>query len=129
MVGEEKKKVRDSLIYDCFGNVAGLKHCCVLVEDVCLYGECPFYKTRAQFEKDRKKYEGSRKAVRVPVTGKTRGRGTCRSVRCPESGRVYPSIRAAAMELGISESIISMVLRGKQKATRGMRFEYVQERR
>lgn len=122
---EKKAKVRDSLIEDCFGNVAGRKHCHVLIEDVCLYGACPFYKTRAQFEEDRKMHDGSNKVIRVPAAGITRGQGTCRSVRCLETGRIYPSIRAAARELGISEYVISLVLRGKQKTTHGMRFEYV----
>ena len=55
---DKKGQIRDKLIPDCFGNVAGKKHCCVLSEDVCLYRlSCPFYKTREQFEADKKKYE------------------------------------------------------------------------
>lgn len=113
---EKNEKVRDKLIEDCFGNVAGRKHCHVLIEDVCLYGKCPFYKTRAQFEKDRNVHNSSKTA---------RGQGTSRSVRCLETGRIYPSIRSAARELGISEYGISLVLRGKKKTTHGMRFEYI----
>lgn len=111
-----EEKIREALIEDCFGNVAGRKHCHVLTEDVCLYGKCPFYKTRAQFEADRKKCDGG---------SSVRGQGMSRSVRCVETGRIYPSIRAAAREIGISEYGISLVLRGKQKTTYGMRFEYV----
>ncbi len=113
---EKKEKVRDRLIEDCFGNVAGRMHCHILTEDVCLYGKCSFYKTRAQYESDRKKYENASNISCVH---------NGRQVRCVERGKVYPSVRAASRELGISESAISMVLRGKQKTTYGMRFQYV----
>ena len=43
-------KNRDKLISDCFGNVAGHKHCTVLLEDICLSRKCPFYKTRKEYE-------------------------------------------------------------------------------
>ena len=113
---EKREKIRDKLIEDCFGNVAGRLHCHVLTEDMCLYGECPFYKTRAQFEAGRKAHDSSSSA---------RGLGNRRSIRCVENGRIYPSIRAAARELEISEYVISLVLRGKQRTTHGMRFEYL----
>lgn len=55
-MSRDNEKVRDTLIEDCFGNVKGKKNCQVLVENVCLYGKCSFYKTKKQFEADRKKY-------------------------------------------------------------------------
>ena len=55
-MSNSKKKVRDTLIADCFGNAKGKKRCQILTEDVCLYGDCPFYKTKKQFNADRKKY-------------------------------------------------------------------------
>lgn len=117
-VAEKKEKVRDSLIEDCFGVVAGKKHCHILTEDVCIYGDCPFYKTREQFDADRKKYDRvcSSRCVRESIS---------RKIRCIDTGKIYVSISAAARELGISEGALSLTLKGKQKSTYGMRFEYV----
>lgn len=113
------EKIRDKLVPDCFGNVAGRVRCQVLNEDVCLYRDkCPFYKTREQFEADRKKYEN------VPVSNGP-GTGYVRPVRCIELRKVYPSVRAASMDIGISPCSITAVLNGTQDSTRGMRFEYV----
>lgn len=118
MVDEKKEKVRDKLIEDCFGNVAGRLHCHILTEDMCLYGKCPFYKTRAQFDADRVKYGGS--------AGVGAGKHYLRRrVRCVDTGKIYPSVTAAIADTGISESAIYNVLNGKQKATHGMRFEYL----
>ena len=48
--------IRDYLIPDCFGNVAGKKDCQVLTENVCMFGICPFYKSREQFRRDKERY-------------------------------------------------------------------------
>lgn len=55
-MSRDKEKVRVELAHDCFGNVKGKKDCQILTENVCLYGKCSFYKTKEQFEADRKKY-------------------------------------------------------------------------
>lgn len=114
---EQKIKVRDRLIPDCFGNTPSGKHCCILVEDVCLYGDCTFYKTREQFEADRIKYsKGSGVSPRV-FSGK--------KIMCVETKKVYLSIRSAAEDLGVSGNSVSLVLRGKQKNVCGLTFKYV----
>lgn len=116
-MADKKEKVRDKLIADCFGNVAGGKHCHILTEDMCLYGKCPFYKTREQFEEDRRKYSGRSGMSARAVFGK--------KVMCVENKKVYLTIRSAAEDLGISASAVSMVLRGKQKSTHGLTFRYL----
>lgn len=55
-MSRDNEKVRVELAHDCFANVKGKKRCQILTEDMCLYGKCPFYKTKEQFEADRKKY-------------------------------------------------------------------------
>lgn len=114
---DKKEKARDKLIADCFGNVAGGKHCHILTEDMCLYGKCPFYKTRAQFDADRERYSKMSSANMRAVFGK--------KVMCVENKKVYLTIRSAAEDLGISASAVSMVLRGKQKSTHGLTFRYL----
>jgi len=115
-----KKQVRDKLIEDCFGNVAGKEHCCVLSEDVCLYRECSFYKTPWQYDADRRKYEGSTFACGVPVSHRAR------AVRCVELGRVYPSVIEAAKDVGVTTPSIHAVLSGRRESVRGLRFEYAE---
>lgn len=116
----DKEKIRDALVEGCFGNVPGHVHCCVLVEDVCLYGACPFYKTRAQFEADRKKSEN-----RMSVLSALPERKSGRMIRCIETGRVYYSIRQAADSFKVAESAIRQVLSGRRPHCCGNRFEYV----
>ena len=41
---------------DCFGYDRICKKCRVLTETLCAHKECTFYKTKEQFDKDRKKY-------------------------------------------------------------------------
>ncbi len=48
-------------------------------------------------------------------------------VRHIESGKIYPSIRQASKELGISIAGISKVLRGFIKTAKGQHFEQVEE--
>lgn len=116
----EQEKIRDKLIPDCFGNVAGRVHCQVLNEDVCLYREkCPFYKTREQFEADRRK--SSIRSMSAALTGRKSGR----KIRCIETGRIYYSIRQAADEFRVCESAIRQVLSGSRPHCGGKRFEYV----
>lgn len=120
-MGEEKEQIRDRLIENCFGNVAGRNHCCVLVEDVCLYQDkCPFYKTRAQYEADKKKAE-SRASVSCALSERKSGK----KIRHIETGRIYYSIRQAADEFGVHESGIRRVLSGSRPHCGGNRFEYV----
>ena len=128
-MGEKKEKVRSELISDCFGVVAGKKHCHILIEDVCLYGECPFYKTREQYNADRKKYEAlstGRVLGRCQSEAVTKRRSG-RKIRCIETGKVYASIRLAAEDLGMLENTIKLVLSGRQSQTCGLSFKYVEE--
>ena len=46
-------------------------------------------------------------------------------VYCLTNGKVYPSASQAARELGLDDSSVSKVCRGKRKQTRGMIFRYV----
>lgn len=48
-----------------------------------------------------------------------------KKVRCVETGRVYPSITAAAKEYGVTIYALSNVLRGKSKTCRKLHWEYV----
>lgn len=56
MKNKKEERIRDYLIPDCFGNVAGKKECQVLTEDVCLFKKCPFYKSKEQFKRDKERY-------------------------------------------------------------------------
>ena len=47
---------------DCFARAG--KGCSILMKVVCKNGECPFYKTKKQYEEDKKKYP-SRKEVEM----------------------------------------------------------------
>lgn len=115
------EKVRDKLIPDCFGNVAGRVHCQVLTEDVCLYREkCPFYKTREQFEADRRKGD-----IRMSMSTVLPERKSGRKIRCVDTGRIYYSIRQAADEFRVSESAIRQMLSGRRPHCCGKVFEYV----
>ena len=116
---KKKERVRDSLIKDCFGNVGGRLHCQVLTEDMCLYGKCPFYKTKEQFEFERRKYSGSLESAQKVLT-----HGLCKKVRCITNGKIYMSVSEAAWDNGISVHALSRVLNGKQKTVSGFRFEY-----
>ena len=116
-----EERIRDTLMPDCFGNVAGKKNCCVLVEDVCLYQEkCPFYKTRKQFEADKKKYE-----ERATSLSSLSGRKSGKMIRCVDTGRLSCSVQQASVGLGITESAIRQVLNGKRELACGFRFEYI----
>lgn len=42
---------------DCFAYQQKCKGCSVLTEPICKKRECSFYKTREQYDSDRKKYE------------------------------------------------------------------------
>lgn len=119
-MSENKEKVRDKLIGDCFGNVSGRLHCHILTEDVCLFGKCPFYKTREQFEFERRKYSGSSGCVERVLT-----HGHCKRVRCITSGKIYMSVSEASWDTGVPIHTVSRVLNGKQKTASGFRFEYV----
>lgn len=46
-------------------------------------------------------------------------------VICINNGKVYPSVSEAARNLKVRDSTISKVCKGKQKKTKGLRFEYV----
>ena len=113
----EKSEIRK----DCFGYTPGKKDCQVLTETVCLKGECPFFKTKAQFLDDQKKYSS--------LAGKraTGSVGFCRKkpVRCIETGVVYPSLRAAAADTHVHVSYVSAVCNGRKKHAGGYRFEFV----
>ena len=50
-----------------------------------------------------------------------------KAVRCIENDKVYPSISAAAWDLGISIAGVSYVCCGKRKTCAGYHFEYVSE--
>lgn len=46
-------------------------------------------------------------------------------VYCLTNGKVYPSASQAARELGLDDSSVSKVCRGKREHTKGMVFRYV----
>jgi|ERR1700677_1399618 len=46
-------------------------------------------------------------------------------ILCLNNGKIYPSQRAAALELGLRPHSITGVVKGKYKHTKGYRFEYV----
>ena len=54
-------------------------------------------------------------------------KGSSRAVFCNTNGKIYPNIRAASKELGISDSSISKVCKGIYKQVKGFRFEYYYE--
>ena len=47
-----------------------------------------------------------------------------RPIRCIETGVVYPSMTKAAAEYGVCTAAISHALKGKQKTSAGMHWEY-----
>jgi len=49
-------------------------------------------------------------------------------VICIETGKVYPSARHAAKELGLQYSKISVVCNGKRNSTGGLHFEFHKKR-
>lgn len=58
--------------------------------------------------------------------GHSRGK-VGRPVRCVQTGIVYPSGRAAAKALGLTQGAVSNVVVGRYKSVRGLQFERVTE--
>ena len=50
-----------------------------------------------------------------------------KKVRCIETGEVYNSCREADRKLGLSETSVAKVLKGKQESAKGLHFEVVEE--
>jgi len=48
-----------------------------------------------------------------------------KKIICLNDGKVYDSLRKAAKELGLSESKVSNVCRGKRPHTKGYKFKYI----
>lgn len=48
----------------------------------------------------------------------------CKSIICVESGKVYPSAKAASIELGINHSHICGCCRGERKTCGGLHWRY-----
>jgi hypothetical protein len=48
-----------------------------------------------------------------------------KTIICMETGTIYSSIKEAAFELGLHESLICGVLKGKNKHTKGLTFKYI----
>ena len=65
------------------------------------------------------KAEGVKEKVRSTVALRSG-----KPVRCLDTGIVYPSIDAAARGTGLKDEQIKRVLKGKQRTTQGLRFEY-----
>ncbi len=61
-----------------------------------------------------------------PEHNKAISEKTAKAVICLETGKVYPSARAAAKELGVSYCKISLCCTGKRKTTRGLHFKFVE---
>lgn len=62
------------------------------------------------------------------VLGKTPAVGNPfnrKSVRCVETGDIYASAKDAAKSMGVSRSVISDALRGRQHTSAGYHWEYV----
>lgn len=72
-------------------------------------------KTRSQ-ETVQRMRKGARKGAHHP---------SAKSVRCIETGQVFSTIAQARDALGVTDSSISKVCRGKLKTTGGYRWEYV----
>ncbi len=50
-----------------------------------------------------------------------------KAIRHLETGMIYPSVKDAAKELGLSPSCVGAVARGEQDSTKGQHFEYVED--
>lgn len=71
---------------------------------------------------DPRRRRGSKTQRRRASTQPRRAGSNVRSVYVPETGETYPSIAAAARELGVDSGNISKVLSGKRKTAGGFHF-------
>lgn len=71
---------------------------------------------------DPRRRRGSKTQRRRDSTQPRRAGSNVRSVYVPETGETYPSIAAAARELGVDSGNISKVLSGKRKTAGGFHF-------
>ena len=113
-----KKLDKNKIKKDCFGCGPGGKSCKILTEMLCEKGKCPFYKTKAQYDSDKKRY--------APLeTEDVRSVRNARRVRCVETGVVYPTIVAAAEDLFLTPAAVSFALSKQRRKAGGLSFEYV----
>lgn len=53
--------------------------------------------------------------------------GRCKPVLCTSTGRVYPSAKAAAADLGLNRVGVTQVCNGNQKTTKKLKFKFMEE--
>lgn len=53
--------------------------------------------------------------------------GRCKRVLCLNTGRIYPSAKAAAADLGLNRSGVSQVCNGSQKETKKYKFKFMED--
>ena len=89
------------------------------------FGETIANRSDRTIKRDMKTVErtGDRRSVTAVENGKKRQI----KIRMTNTGLTFPSIKAAAKHLNLSESSISKVVRGKMRETRGYMFEKVEE--
>lgn len=111
--------IRDDLISDCFGNIAGKENCQVLTDDVCLFEKCPFYKSKEDFKRDKERYGSVGLASSESIGRRSK------SVELINTKKVYPSAESAADLLGVSLSSVRLVCNGVKDDVCGLKFRYV----
>ncbi len=122
MKNKKEERIRDCLIPDCFGNVAGKKECQVLTEDVCLFKKCPFYKSKEQFRRDKERYGNTGASVAKSIGRKQK------AVVLLNTKKIFPSAESAAETLGVSLSSVRNVCNGLYDDVCGLKFRYVEVR-
>ncbi len=115
-----EKYIREDLIPDCFGNVAGKENCQVLTDDVCLFKKCPFYKSKEQFRRDKERY-GSVGLTSAESIGRR-----SKPVMLINTKKIYPSAEVVVEMLGVSLSSIRLVCNGVRSDVCGLKFCYVE---
>ena len=120
MSNKKEERIRDHLIPDCFGNVAGKENCQVLTEDVCLFRKCPFYKSKEQFKRDKERYGSVGLASSEGIGRRSK------PVELLNTKKVYPSAESAADLLGVSLSSVRLVCNGVRSDVCGLKFRYVE---
>lgn len=105
---------------DCFGYVAGKKDCQVLTENICVKREeCPFFKTREDFQRGLKGLPPIGEKVHATRRGK--------AVRCLETGEEFISARAAAEAFSLLPAAVASLCRGEKTYSCAFHFVYVEE--
>ena len=92
---------------DCFAWNANKKCCQALNKTLCEKGECSFYKTKEQYERDFPQ--------KVPLADRPVIRG---------DGKEYPTVHVAAAATSISERYIIACLRGEHKHAGGYSWQW-----